>query len=490
MAPDPPPIDNSQRAHPHIWSRISNYAWKLLTELSTFRQNDQKACTTEQGLVCEDALVKSNERCEPHLSSIFRSTLGIAFFGTPHRGAGLARWAELLAKSIGRIKQTNHHILEVLKSDSDTLARIQDSFHAIAKTRNTKGLPPIELTCFYEELLLPGVGLVVPQYSAILPGLISIGIHNNHKDMTKPRSLEDPGFTALRGELKRWLRGVENVGRADATVIANSGPQLTSDMTLMPPRHGGNLKPKAVAPSSPETRLQIIPWNPNPNFTGRKKELDQIHSILHPSQATSQTSTHAGVCIIHGLGGLGKTQMAAQYVYKFCKDYDHYICLKADSAASLDDGFLTVARKLGLVAQDDHTKQGVAKALEWLSLTEERWLIVFDNVDRYSDLEGYWPSRNLQGSIIITTRISKLYCRASAGSYLPTGRFSPETACELLRKLLGWNDDKVSPQDEAFEDLDGLPLAIVHSAGFIYGSGCSIQEFHEIFRNRSNTRKS
>jgi hypothetical protein len=78
----------------------------------------------------------------------------------------------------------------------------------------------------------------------------------------------------------------------------------------------------------------------------------------------------------YGLGGLGKTQMAAQYVYKFCKDYDHYICLKADSAASLDDGFLTVARKLGLVAQDDHTKQGVAKALEWLSLTgklPERW---------------------------------------------------------------------------------------------------------------------
>ncbi|KAK3377154.1 hypothetical protein B0T24DRAFT_511186, partial [Lasiosphaeria ovina] len=198
-------------------SRISNYAWKLLTELSKFRQNDQKASLQKEqpiifvchglgGLVCEDALVKSNERCEPHLSSIFRSTLGIAFFGTPHRGAGLARWAELLAKSIGRIKQTNHHILEVLKSDSDTLARIQDSFHAIVKTRNTKGLPPIELTCFYEELPLPGIGLVVPQHSAILPGFISIGIHNNHKDMTKLRSLEDPGFTALCGELKRWLR--------------------------------------------------------------------------------------------------------------------------------------------------------------------------------------------------------------------------------------------------------------------------------------------
>jgi hypothetical protein len=61
--------------------------------------------------------------------------------------------------------------------------------------------------------------------------------------------------------------------------------------------------------------------------------------------------------------------MAAQYAYKFCKDYDHYIYLKTDLSASLDDGFLTVARKLGLVAQDNHTKQGVGKALEWLSIT-------------------------------------------------------------------------------------------------------------------------
>jgi hypothetical protein len=72
--------------------------------------------------------------------------------------------------------------------------------------------------------------------------------------------------------------------------------------------------------------------------------------------------------------------------------------------------------------------------------------VVFDNVDRYSDLDGDWPSRKLKGSIIVTTRISKQYYRASVGSYLPIGRFLPETACELLRKLLGWNDDKVSPQ--------------------------------------------
>ena len=106
----------------------------------------------------------SKQRPEPHLRSILRSARGIVFLGTPHHGAGLARWAETLARTIGHIKQTDHGIVEVLRRDSEVLARIQDSFHAMIMTRNKDGhkdgLQPIEITCFYEELPLPGVGLV------------------------------------------------------------------------------------------------------------------------------------------------------------------------------------------------------------------------------------------------------------------------------------------------------------------------------------------
>lgn len=66
----------------------------------------------------------------------------------------------MLAKSIGLIKQTNPQILQVLRSDSEVLARIQDSFHAMVRARNQEGIRPIEITCFYEELPLPGIGSV------------------------------------------------------------------------------------------------------------------------------------------------------------------------------------------------------------------------------------------------------------------------------------------------------------------------------------------
>ncbi len=87
-------------------------------------------------------------------------TLSIAFLGTPHSGAGMATWAGLLSKSIGLIKQTNSRILEVLRADSEVLQRIQIEFHSMLRQREKNGKLPIAITCFYEELPLPGVGEV------------------------------------------------------------------------------------------------------------------------------------------------------------------------------------------------------------------------------------------------------------------------------------------------------------------------------------------
>ena len=79
--------------------------------------------------------------------------------GTPLRGADLAQWASRLAQSIGLIKQTNHRILDVLQRESETLSQIQDNFSHLVRKREHNG-PVIELTCMFEEVPVPGVGLV------------------------------------------------------------------------------------------------------------------------------------------------------------------------------------------------------------------------------------------------------------------------------------------------------------------------------------------
>ncbi|MCJ1265170.1 hypothetical protein MMC22_005045 [Lobaria immixta] len=167
--------------------RIGNHAENLLTALATHRENDDTNCRhvlfvahSLGGLVCEDvsvyvyfiieaitemkdaaqALLASRNSAEKHLQKILPCTRGILFLGTPHGGSGLATWAELLAKSVGLVKQANPQILEVLKSDSEVLARIQKEFHSMVRARANNHDSSIAITCFYEQLPLPGIGEV------------------------------------------------------------------------------------------------------------------------------------------------------------------------------------------------------------------------------------------------------------------------------------------------------------------------------------------
>lgn len=103
----------------------------------------------------------SKYRPNGHLQAIVNSTRGIAFLGTPHHGAGLAIWADHFLKWISIFKQTNKSIVKTLRRDSEVLARIQDSFHTIIQARNRDTNNSIEITCFFEELPIPGVGLVI-----------------------------------------------------------------------------------------------------------------------------------------------------------------------------------------------------------------------------------------------------------------------------------------------------------------------------------------
>ncbi|UKZ79213.1 hypothetical protein TrVFT333_006963 [Trichoderma virens FT-333] len=219
-------------------NRIGNHAWNLLTSLASYREKDNTnerpiifVCHSLGGLVCEDALVRSKERREVHLKSILHQTRGIVFLGTPHHGSGLAKWAKLISQSVGLIKQTNTEIIRVLERDSEVLARVQDSFHTMVMARGQDGLESIQMTCFYEELPMPGIGLVVPHESATLPGYIPIGIRGNHREMTKFMDIEDPGFTAVCAEIRRFIKDLGREQEQQARQ-ATLGPIHISGKTI------------------------------------------------------------------------------------------------------------------------------------------------------------------------------------------------------------------------------------------------------------------
>ena len=95
----------------------------------------------------------------PHLKTIIENTIGIAFLGTPHAGAGgLANLATKSAQLLGLFHNVNTNIVAVLQTDSEVLAILQQGFHTMLKAREPK---KIDISCFFEQTQIPGVGWVI-----------------------------------------------------------------------------------------------------------------------------------------------------------------------------------------------------------------------------------------------------------------------------------------------------------------------------------------
>lgn len=191
-------------------NELGDHAKNLLTDLTTYRAIEGGVgrplvfvAHSLGGLVCKDAILLSRNNAEAHLQDVFNSVRAIAFMGTPHRGSWMDNWANLPASAFGFVKSTNQSLLKVLMTDDTYLQSVQDRFWGMIREQQNSGRE-IKVTCFFEELPLPMLGLVVAKESATLEGYHAITIHGNHSDMVKFASGEDNGFKRLLGELLRW----------------------------------------------------------------------------------------------------------------------------------------------------------------------------------------------------------------------------------------------------------------------------------------------
>jgi hypothetical protein len=157
------------------------------------------------------------------------------------------------------------------------------------------------------------------------------------------------------------------------------------------------------------------------HFVARQEELTEIHKTL------GGDSTRSTV-VLHGLGGIGKTQLAVAYVKRHKADYSAIFWLNSKDEDSLKQGFARVARRilqehpeasrLSAVNEDSNLDEVVDAVKRWLDHPKNtRWLIVYDNYDNLKlrgntdptavDIRRFLPEA-YHGSIIITTRSSQV----------------------------------------------------------------------------------
>jgi len=146
-------------------------------------------------------------------------------------------------------------------------------------------------------------------------------------------------------------------------------------------------------------RAWNVPFRRNPFFTGREPVFTQVHELLYAGTTAALSQPPA----ISGLGGIGKTQIAVEYAYRFQDDYQFVLWVQANTLETLLADFVTLATQLNLPEQNEQGQQVVVQAMkQWLE-THRRWLLIFDNADDLAMVQDYLPQGN-QGHILLTTR--------------------------------------------------------------------------------------
>lgn len=193
-----------------------------------------------------------------------------------------------------------------------------------------------------------------------------------------------------------------------------------------------------------------------------------------------------GRSVLSGLGGIGKTQTALEYVARYGKEYPAGVFwVNAESASTLTTGFVQIGKALGLPesAHENH-QQTVRAVVRWLT-ENEGWLLVLDNAEDREVLPSFVPEAAV-GNVLITSRE-----RVFQELGVPRGLDVPDLpATESLHFLLlrtgreAAGRVELAAASELAAELGHLPLALEQAAAYIAETDATFVDYLAAFRKR------
>ncbi|MET0416422.1 MAG: FxSxx-COOH system tetratricopeptide repeat protein [Actinoplanes sp.] len=261
----------------------------------------------------------------------------------------------------------------------------------------------------------------------------------------------------------RDLFGLDEQRARKMLLAAVGGPQRPS----VPVRFPG-ATPGAPVPAGGGTRVpgSLPPvWNVprrHPAFTGREASLAALRQRL-------ASGDRALVQALHGMGGVGKTQLAIEYAHLFAGDYELVWWVDAERAE-------LIAEQLSALAVDaSWVEEGTSAAAAARAVMDRlrgmpRWLLVFDNAESAEHIAEWLPSG--PGHVVITSRNGAF---VDVAVPVEIDVFDRAESVSLLRQQL----PALADADAArlAEALGDLPLALAQAAGLISQTRMPVAEY-------------
>ncbi|KAL2072078.1 hypothetical protein VTL71DRAFT_11421 [Oculimacula yallundae] len=430
---------------------IHQHAQTLLANLALERKSEEVSehpiiwiAHSLGGILVKRALELSFDLQGNHdddLRSIFVSTFGVIFLGTPHTGADPAKWGLILQGMVNalvpkKIFETHSQLVKTLQSNNEILQNINLRFLDLYPNR-------LRICMVHEghPTDLKGTKrLIVDQTAASpqLPDVQYFGIEATHSGMCKFGSKNAPGFTNVSVTLRSWVqecpdfiqtrwdaeRFLRKQKREDEIAQLQRLSGLlpgTSRMTSTPntPEPGSvnnsmviSRSTISIAPEDPDKEeayfIKPSGFRPNSLFVGREAEMEQVHKMLFDKKKRADGTS---AVLLQSLPGGGKTHLARQYVYEHKDDFPGGIFwLRAKSETELAAGFWDIARRAALkhpietgeVDSSEDPEQFITMVRKWLDNRHD-WLMVLDGIHfTHSALRKFIPD-SMNTSLIYTS---------------------------------------------------------------------------------------
>ncbi len=295
--------------------------------------------------------------------------------------------------------------------------------------------------------------------------------------------------------VSRWERGMTSPGayfRHQLCVLFDKSAEELGFVARV--REGSNAQPHFQVSSDQKSTPSIpvislvpcnVPYRRNPYFTGRADILTRLYDVLTPGKAPL-----AQPYALSGLGGMGKTQTAIEYAYRYRENYAAVLWASADRRENFFADLVAIAAMLGIAEPSEHDQaRAVELVKRWLH-DHANWLLILDNADDLTILNDVLPSF-YNGYVLLTTRTQITGTLAQCIDLEKMGL--DEGALVLLRRskriALTATLQDVAPTlssqaREIAQVMDGLPLALDQAGAYIEETMCDLPAYLDRYQSR------
>src|SRR6266581_8391436 len=306
--------------------------------------------------------------------------------------------------------------------------------------------------------------------------------------LLRPTDWQDTSFDKLQmlptgaKAVTKWRR------RDDAFADIVKGIRASiNDLT----NTGKTANPSIVSNTTSPGKTQVeqiwnIPYQRNSLFTGREDVLKKLSEALSAGKTAALAQPQA----ISGLGGIGKTQTAVEYAYRYRDDYKATLWVKAETVASINADFATIASLLDLQEKQQQEQHKIVEAVKRWFQEHTDWLLILDNADDIAMVQGFLPLGG-KGHVLLTTRA---HATGRIAQRIEVEKMEPyEGALFLLHraKLLDPNvplkqasEAQRNKAQDISEATDGLPLALDQAGAYLEETSCGLVGYLDLFQKR------